>query len=122
MFFHCSLSFNLSQFYLFIINLYIQLLLQEEGDLFPRDEAGKVITCEVDYLDTWKAMEKCVEKGLTQSIGVSNFNIEQLDRLLANSKVPPVNNQVCFCLNSNSIVIITTFFRLNVIRISTKRS
>lgn len=85
---------NLGLEYLDLYLIHWPVGYKEEGDLFPRDEAGKVITCEVDYLDTWKAMEKCVEKGLTQSIGVSNFNIEQLDRLLANSKVPPVNNQV----------------------------
>lgn len=49
---------------------------------------------DVDILDTWRAMEKLVELGLTKSIGVSNFNSEQLSRLLANCKIKPVQNQV----------------------------
>lgn len=49
---------------------------------------------DVDYLDTWKAMEALVEKGLVKSIGVSNFNSEQLARLLANCKIKPIHNQI----------------------------
>lgn len=49
---------------------------------------------DVDILDTWRAMEKLVELGLTKSIGVSNFNSEQLSRLLANCTIKPVQNQV----------------------------
>lgn len=39
-------------------------------------------------------MEKLVEAGLVRSIGVSNFNSEQIDRLLANCKIKPVTNQI----------------------------
>ncbi len=49
---------------------------------------------EVDYVDTYKAMEKLVGLGLVRSIGVSNFNSEQIDRLLANCTIKPVTNQV----------------------------
>lgn len=55
----------------------------------------KCFSCsEVDYVDTYKAMEKLVESGLVRSIGVSNFNSEQIDRLLANCTVKPVTNQI----------------------------
>lgn len=47
-----------------------------------------------DYLDTWKEMEKCVELGLAKSIGVSNFNSKQLQRLLEHANIKPVTNQV----------------------------
>lgn len=49
---------------------------------------------DVDFLDTWKAMEKLVDLGLVKSIGVSNFNSQQIDRLLANCRIKPVTNQV----------------------------
>lgn len=48
----------------------------------------------MDYIDTYKAMEKLVEAGLVKGIGVSNFNIEQLKRLLKEVKIKPLHNQV----------------------------
>lgn len=39
-------------------------------------------------------MEKLVESGLVRSIGVSNFNSEQIERLLANCTIKPVTNQI----------------------------
>ncbi|XP_013193304.2 uncharacterized protein LOC106137092 [Amyelois transitella] len=49
---------------------------------------------EIDYLETWKGMEKLVDLGLTKSIGVSNFNEEQLERLLKVATIKPVVNQI----------------------------
>lgn len=39
-------------------------------------------------------MEALVEKGLVRSIGVSNFNSEQLTRLLSVCSIKPVVNQI----------------------------
>ncbi|XP_031621522.1 1,5-anhydro-D-fructose reductase-like [Contarinia nasturtii] len=63
-------------------------------DKLPRGKDGKVLTADVDYLDTWHAMEKLVESGRVRSIGLSNFNSEQTERVLSNSKIKPVTNQV----------------------------
>lgn len=52
------------------------------------------ICSEIDFLETWRAMEALVEKGLVRSIGVSNFNSEQLGRLLNACTIKPVMNQV----------------------------
>jgi aldehyde reductase len=60
----------------------------------PVDENGKFIASDVDYVDTWKEMEKCVKLGLTKSIGLSNFNSEQIQRVLDIANVKPVVNQV----------------------------
>jgi len=66
----------------------------KEGDsLFP-EENGKVLFSDADYLDTWKEMEKLVDQGLTKSIGLSNFNSEQLEQVLAIARIKPVTNQV----------------------------
>lgn len=57
-------------------------------------EDGKIVGSDVDYVDTWKAMEKVYEKGLAKSIGISNFNKEQIERILKNSTVVPQTNQI----------------------------
>jgi 2,5-diketo-D-gluconate reductase A len=46
------------------------------------------------YVDAWHAMIELQEEGLTRSIGVSNFNEAHLDRLLAETGVLPVINQI----------------------------
>ena len=68
--------------------------LQEGKDELPLDKNGQLIFSNVDYVDTWKAMEECVELGLTKSIGLSNFNSEQIQRVLDVATIRPVVNQV----------------------------
>ncbi len=46
------------------------------------------------YVDTWRALQKLQADGLTRSIGVSNFHTHHIDRLLAETNVTPVLNQV----------------------------
>lgn len=67
----------------------------EEGDvLSPLDASGQVITSDVDYVETWLGMEDVKRLGLTKSIGVSNFNAEQLSRILYDCSIVPTMNQV----------------------------
>lgn len=61
-------------------------------------------------------MEALVKKGLAKTIGVSNFNLQQMERMLKGSKIPPANLQiehhiylqqpklVQFCLKNNVTV------------------
>ncbi|CAH2062483.1 unnamed protein product, partial [Iphiclides podalirius] len=67
---------------------------KEGGDLFPTDESGKIQFSDVDYVDTWKALEPLQKEGLARSLGVSNFNSKQLARLLEHATIKPVTNQV----------------------------
>lgn len=67
----------------------------KEGDtLSPLDDKGQVITTDIDYIETWLGIEDCKRMGLTKSIGVSNFNSEQLSRVLCNCTIIPSMNQV----------------------------
>jgi aldehyde reductase len=68
--------------------------LKEGDDLFPTDSEGQFIPSDVDYVDTWKGMEECVNLGLAKSIGLSNFNSEQINRVLESCSIKPVVNQV----------------------------
>ncbi|XP_045018635.1 dihydrodiol dehydrogenase 3-like isoform X2 [Bubalus bubalis] len=65
-------------------------------ELLPKDENGKIILDSVDLCRTWEALEKCKDAGLTKSIGVSNFNHKQLEKILNKPglKYKPVCNQV----------------------------
>lgn len=46
------------------------------------------------YLDTWRALVRIKEEGRAKSIGVSNFEVEQLDRIIAETGVTPALNQI----------------------------
>ncbi|XP_026740464.1 aldo-keto reductase AKR2E4-like [Trichoplusia ni] len=80
-----SLKESLARFKLDYVDLYLvhwPVSVNEKGE----DAA-------IDYLETWKGMEQTVSLGLAKSIGVSNFNEEQLDRLIKNATIKPVINQ-----------------------------
>jgi aldehyde reductase len=47
----------------------------------------------VTLKDTWLAMENLVKLGLTRSIGVSNYSVQQLEELLGYATILPVTNQ-----------------------------
>ncbi|XP_075409279.1 aldo-keto reductase family 1 member C15-like [Tenrec ecaudatus] len=79
---------------LFIIHVPVAMKAGEE--LLPKDARGNFILDTVDICDTWVALEKCKDAGLTKSIGVSNFNHKQLEMILNKPglKYKPVCNQV----------------------------
>lgn len=60
----------------------------------PLDKNGQYIPSDYDYVETYLEMEKLVNKGLVKSIGVSNFNHRQLERVLERACIVPVINQV----------------------------
>ncbi|XP_063632234.1 aldo-keto reductase family 1 member B1-like isoform X1 [Cydia splendana] len=85
---------NLGLKYLDLYLIHWPQAYKEDGELFPVDAAGKIQFSEVDYVDTWKALEPLVAEGLVRSLGLSNFNSKQITRVLEVAKVKPVVNQV----------------------------
>lgn len=57
------------------------------GDILPFDMKG-----------TWEDMEKCVNLGLTKSIGLSNFGIKRISEILQYATIPPALVTVFFFL------------------------
>ena len=47
-----------------------------------------------DVKGSWMAMEELYKEGRIKAIGVSNFESEQLDELIANNKIRPAVNQI----------------------------
>lgn len=48
------------------------------------------------FMDTWKAFEKLYQDKRVRAIGVSNFHIQHLERLLKEAEIVPAINQVEF--------------------------
>jgi len=76
----------------------------------PADEAARSLErLGVEYVDlylvhwpeggptrAWPGMERARELGYARSIGISNFDVAEIDMLLSGATVPPVVNQVQF--------------------------
>ncbi|CAH4036802.1 aldo-keto reductase AKR2E4-like isoform X1 [Pieris brassicae] len=75
---------------------YVDLYLIHNPVALKPDDSGFDI---IDYLDTWKGMEEAKRLGLAKSIGISNFNISQMERLLSNCETRPAVLQVEVNLN-----------------------
>ncbi|XP_065091441.1 aldo-keto reductase family 1 member B1-like [Ochlerotatus camptorhynchus] len=86
---------NLKLDYLDLYLIHWPVAYKEGDELFPMRPDGKTyIFSDVDYVDTWKAMEKLADSGLTKNIGVSNFNAKQVQRVLDVARIKPVCNQI----------------------------
>ena len=59
---------------------------------WPWTEIGADYTKE--NIEIWKAMEEFYESGKTRSIGISNFNVKDIDAILDNCRIKPMVNQV----------------------------
>ncbi|BES98537.1 reductase [Nesidiocoris tenuis] len=79
------------------VDLYLvhwPVALKDGWDLEPKDSEGRFILSDSDFTKTWKAMEQCVKLGLAKSIGLSNFNRSQIQRIWDVAEIKPVVNQV----------------------------
>ena len=55
-------------------------------------EADQALT--LAQTQTYKTMEKMVQKGKTKAIGVSNFSLAEMQRLLKEASVVPASHQI----------------------------
>lgn len=74
-----------------------------DTNLHPRGSDNKSLTIDVDYLLTWRKLEQLVASGRVKSIGLSNFNSEQVSRVLQFATIKPVINQIECHANFNQL-------------------
>lgn len=64
-------------------------------DLHPHNEKGEIrMDVSTDHVKVWSEMEQQVKEGRAKAIGLSNFNIDQIKRILDNAKLPVSNLQI----------------------------
>jgi len=89
-----NLALNFVDLYL----IHIPMGFNNTGNDLESFTADKDGFCNYDYgtdlVEIWTEMEKMVEKGKCRTIGVSNFNEKQIERILKSCKIKPANNQV----------------------------
>src|ERR1700722_5548901 len=66
-------------------------------------------------LRAWPGMEQAKERGLTRSIGVSNYSAEQLEQVLKSGTVPPVIDQVQFSAFEHRRALVDTAEREGIV-------
>ena len=73
---------------------YIDLMLIHSPKPWPELFAGSDKTYYEENLAVWKAMEEAVDEGKIKSIGVSNFEINDIQNILDHCRIKPVVNQI----------------------------
>jgi len=61
---------------------------------FPKNADGSLKYSNIPLMDTWRALEACVEDGLVRNIGLSNFNEKQIRHILDQCSIKPAVLQV----------------------------
>lgn len=89
---------SLSDLQLDYVDLYLvhtPFAVPETTGPFLTDESGNcIVDTESKLEDVWRKMEELVDLGLTKSIGVSNFNQSQIQRILSGCRIRPSMLQI----------------------------
>ncbi|KAJ5725574.1 uncharacterized protein N7483_006931 [Penicillium malachiteum] len=63
--------------------------------IFPKlPDGSRDIDHSHSHVTTWKSMEKLIGTGKVRAIGVSNYSVEYLEKLLAEAEITPAVNQI----------------------------
>ncbi|TLS23454.1 uncharacterized protein PpBr36_05674 [Pyricularia pennisetigena] len=92
-------DWGIDYFDLYLIHFPVALEYVDPSVRYPPgwhyDDAGKEIRpSKASIQETWTAMEKLVDAGLSKSIGVSNFQAQLLYDMLRYARIPPATLQI----------------------------
>lgn len=62
-----------------------------DKEMFLKDQYVKA---DIDFVDTWKAMEGLLESGKVRAIGISNFSFSETQKLLESCEIKPQVHQM----------------------------
>lgn len=80
--------------YLDLFLMHWPVAFKRGDDPFPSNKDGKLVTDNIDYLDTYRAMEGLVKSGKAKAIGISNFSQKEVERILDNVAIKPAVHQM----------------------------
>ncbi|KAM7200425.1 NADP-dependent oxidoreductase domain containing protein [Rhypophila sp. PSN 637] len=90
-------DWGLEYFDLYLIHFPVALKYVDPAVRYPPGwhyEGDKVVRSNASIQETWTAFESLVEKKLTKSIGISNFQSQLIYDLLRYAKIPPATLQI----------------------------
>lgn len=88
-------SLQLDYLDLYLIHTPFGLKYVNDTDLWPKGKDNKLLINPTSSIEgVWKAMEAQVDKGRARSIGISNFNRGQIERIMKVARIQPANQQV----------------------------
>lgn len=73
---------------------YVDMYLIHVPFTLEEPPTGSNLEFDTDHVAIWHKMEEMVSKGLAKSIGISNFNKKQIQRILDNATIKPANLQI----------------------------
>lgn len=91
-----ALEKSLANLQLDYIDLYLMhwpVSFQPSDEKQPRDAEGRILLDDTDFTVTYAAMEELVGDKV-RTIGVSNFSIENFEKLSKSQRIPPAVNQI----------------------------
>lgn len=75
--------------YLDLYLVHVPFAFVDCDDLHPKDENGMMLADHsTDHVKVWSKLEEQVKNGLVKSIGLSNFNKKQIERVVEKANVP----------------------------------
>ncbi|CAG0905914.1 unnamed protein product [Darwinula stevensoni] len=88
-------ALNLAYVGLYLVHTPVGLKNNGDDNIFPMDLDDTLqIDPTTDLVSPWKGMEEQVGAGRAKSIGIGNFNKEQVTRIVKNARIKPANIQV----------------------------
>ncbi|KAG0712164.1 Alcohol dehydrogenase [NADP(+)] [Chionoecetes opilio] len=80
---------------LYLVHCPVGFIGKDDNDIMPKDEEGNfVFDFETNLEGIWRGMEARVDAGKAKSIGISNFNSTQIERIIKVCRIKPANQQV----------------------------